>query len=69
MKKRYSVSIPWHCSVVVCVDAQTAEEAKAVALEKVYPSICHQCSDELELGDINLECEPDVCCLDSEEEE
>jgi len=60
MTKKYSVSIPWHCSVVVEVEAENAEEAAEKALNDVNPTLCHQCSDEVELGDCNVDFEPDV---------
>jgi hypothetical protein len=58
--KNYSVSIPWHCSVVVQVAADSREEAEAKALKIASPSLCHQCSHQVNLGDVNLDVEPDV---------
>lgn len=56
---KYLVRTPWHCSFLVEVEAENEKEA----LEKSWnhhPNICHQCSNEIELGDANDSCDPDV---------
>jgi hypothetical protein len=58
--KKWSVSIPWHASVCVRVEADTAEEAIEKAIEIAQPSLCHQCSDEIELGEWNNEVSSDA---------
>lgn len=40
-----------HASVGQTVDADTPEQAANLA--ELHGSLCHQCSDELELGDIH----------------
>lgn len=59
--KLYSVSIPWYSAVVVEVCANDENEAKELALKRTSPSLCHQCACKgIELGDANLDVEPDV---------
>jgi hypothetical protein len=58
--KRYSVVIPWHCSVIVKCEAENEEQAKEIALQKTFPTLCYCCSEEIELGEANLDYDPDV---------
>jgi len=54
----WSVSIPWHASFSVEVEATTRGEAIEKALSDHYPALCHQCtSGGVELGEMNEECE------------
>lgn len=68
--KKYSVSIPYHASVIVEVEATDKQDAVHAAWEKVgAPSLCHQCSDEVEMGEANDDCEPDVIELSGDDSE
>jgi hypothetical protein len=58
--KKYSVSIPWHCCVYVEVEAEDEKEAIEKALKDVYPNLCHQCANEVEMCEQNDDCEIDV---------
>lgn len=49
---KFFVSIPVGCSIGGEVEAETAEQAIEKACSEFYPSICHQCSDSIELGDM-----------------
>ena len=53
--KKYSVSIPWFCSVIVQVEAAHKEEAEEKALREAGPSLCHQCSDNIDMGEWDSE--------------
>lgn len=49
---KWNVTVLVDASVNVEVEADTEEEAKDKALQKApTPNICHQCSDELEVGE------------------
>lgn len=55
---KFNVTGLWDASKHLgVVEAETAEEAKQKALNtdwdgKEYVSLCHQCADELEVGDM-----------------
>lgn len=50
---RYSVMFTVDASVTVDVDAENEEQAKERAWAQVSsPSVCHQCSREVEVGEI-----------------
>ncbi len=49
---KYSVIIPWYCSVTINVEAETKEAALKKAVEQAHPSLCHHCSREIEMGDM-----------------
>jgi hypothetical protein len=57
---KYSVSIPWHCSVFVKVEAENEEQARDKAIEKATPFLCHHCSENIELGEFNDDYDFDV---------
>lgn len=51
--KRYSVIVTVDASVYIEVDAENEDQAKEIAMEKVSsPCLCHQCSREVDIGDI-----------------
>lgn len=53
MSKKYRVLISVDATVSVVVDANSEAEAKEKAMEVAdRPSICHQCSDQVEIGDL-----------------
>ena len=55
---KYSVSIPFHATYHVEVEADSKEQAEEKAIEDAYPSICNYCSrDGLELDEMNHEAE------------
>lgn len=50
---QYRVTFLVDASVSILVDAENEEQAKEKAWEEASsPTLCHQCSDELEVGDI-----------------
>ena len=51
---RFNVTLIWTASRTYEVDAESAEAA-AAAIEHQHgsPSLCHQCSHEVELGDLD----------------
>lgn len=51
MKKFRVMGIGYY-DCIVEVEAETAEEAVDLAAETMYPSLCHQCGDRVQLGDI-----------------
>lgn len=49
---RYMVCVTFDASKTIEVEAKNPEDAKEKAMEEVVrPSICHQCSDEIEIGE------------------
>jgi hypothetical protein len=54
------VIIPWHATVFVEVDAENKKEAEEKALDEAYPSLCHQCSNEIQIDEINDSAEIDI---------
>lgn len=56
---KYLVSIPYHCCFLVKVEAENEEQAIRKS-NTVFPNLCHQCSDEIEIGEANDSYEPDV---------
>ena len=51
--KNYNVSVLVDATVMVRVKAKNPDEAQQIAEERAYvPSLCHCCSERLELGDI-----------------
>lgn len=51
--KSYRVTLTVDATTSVNVEAENEEEAKQKALEMATcPGLCRQCSDELDLGDI-----------------
>lgn len=59
--KTFHVSIPWHCTVFVTVHAEDEYLAKEKALREACASVCCHCSKKVEIGEINLDYEPEVC--------
>jgi len=62
--KTYSVSIPWHCDVLVIVEAESEDEALLKAETSVYPCLCHQCSEDINIGERNTDAEPTIEGMD-----
>lgn len=52
---KYYVSVPVFASAGTAVEATNEEEAIDKAISKLYPSLCHQCAGEVELGDLDYE--------------
>lgn len=50
---KYSVTVIFDASVSVEVEAESADQAIELAMEheRMCPGLCHQCADEIELGD------------------
>ena len=51
--QKYIVSIPIYASCIVKVEAKSKEEAIEKAEQEFYPSLCHQCSHDIELGEFD----------------
>jgi hypothetical protein len=52
-KKKYRVSIPYHATAYVTVEANSEQEAKDIALDECWPSPCCMCSDEFSIDEYN----------------
>lgn len=51
--KKYGVTFIVYSSMTIEVEANSEEEACELAEKKAYePSLCHQCSDELEVDSV-----------------
>ena len=51
--KKWNVSMTVDATINVEVEAESEEEAKRKALETASrPGLCHQCSRELDIGDV-----------------
>jgi hypothetical protein len=48
---KWTVSLYGHASTTVEVEADTAEEAAALAEGEAYVSLCHHCASDVEVGD------------------
>ena len=55
MSKTYRVSIPIGASAFITVEASSKEEAVQLALDRGCPTICCQCSNEVEIGEFYSE--------------
>lgn len=53
MTKEYQVTVCRFASSVATVEASSLEEACDLAYQECSSSLCHQCSGEVELGDID----------------
>ena len=53
--KKWTVSIPLAASATYNIDAETSEEAINKAFELGVPTLCHQCADDVEIGDFVLD--------------
>ena len=51
--KKYIVRIPYFCTFLVEVEADSPAEGEGMAMSKAYPSLCHQCSNEIEIDEMN----------------
>ena len=49
--KKHSVLFSLPASYTIVVEANNEKEARKIANEEAFPSLCHQCSDE-----INVDC-------------
>lgn len=51
--KKYSVSLCYYASAFAEVEAENEEDAiNKAAQEIMYPSLCHHCSSEVEIGEM-----------------
>ena len=50
---KWTVMIPIHASTIVEVEADTKEEAIQKGYEEAAPSLCHQCSHEVQIDCLN----------------
>lgn len=48
---KYTVVLASSSTTVIDVEADTPEEARERACNEAYVSLCHQCSDSVEVGD------------------
>lgn len=63
MSKKYRVFVPLGATAIIEVEADSKEEA----LEKIYaPSVCHQCSHDVEVGELYDEDKAEVYEIDDE---
>jgi hypothetical protein len=58
--KTYSVSIPWHCEVLVKVQAKNKKQALKLAYDKADSQVCCHCSDHIQMSEANDDCKPDI---------
>lgn len=58
MTKKWFVSIPVYASANVYVNADTKEDAIKKAYEEMSTSLCHQCTNDFEIGDADTGIEP-----------
>lgn len=49
---KYRVTFEIYASSTVEVEADSEEQAKQKASKKVWPTLCHECSDEVEISGI-----------------
>lgn len=50
---KFYVTFEVYASTTIEVEADTKEEAEEIAKDAVYaPSLCHQCSRHLDIGDV-----------------
>lgn len=49
---KFAVGLNYDCTEWRQVEADSAEEAEELAYAEAKGSLCHQCSNKLELGDI-----------------
>jgi hypothetical protein len=52
----FSVSVPMFASTIIKIRAESAEEALEIAQQTATaPSVCHQCSSDIEVGEVDCE--------------
>lgn len=62
---KYYVHVPWFATVTVEVTAKNKKEALKKGFEDAYPSLCHQCSREVDLdGGADFDRAEDVSLVD-----
>lgn len=52
MKQKWFVVFNVYASTSMQVEADTEEEARELAEQNVHVSLCHQCSREVDIGDV-----------------
>lgn len=62
--KKYSVMIPFFCDVTVEVEAESIDEARERAVKTARGHLCHQCSQTVTMGDMDLSLEPEIIEMD-----
>lgn len=65
--RKYSVSIPYNCSVIVEVTAKNKQEAVRKAYDNVDDVLCCSCSEHMQI-DGPADEEPDVIDLERQRE-
>ena len=59
--KKYHVAMPFYATAFIKVEAENEEEAIEKAEREIgYPTLCHQCSHDVEMGEPNYEVEADA---------
>ena len=53
--KKYLVRIPWHCAVLINIEAENEVEAIEKAYREAHPNLCHQCSNDIEIDEYNAD--------------
>jgi hypothetical protein len=57
---KWNVWVPYHCTVRVQVEADTEEQARELGELEAYPYLCHQCADDIEMGEANPDFESEA---------
>ncbi len=52
---KFYVSFPVFAHAGMTVEAETQDDAIKIAEDELYPSLCHQCAREIDLGDLDYE--------------
>lgn len=58
--KKYHVIFPLYVTLIYKIEAETKEEAFEKSYKMGPPSLLHQCSDEIEIGEYGLDSDPIV---------
>jgi hypothetical protein len=56
--KKWHVRIPMYADAFYEIEAENEEAAIEKAYERHSPSICHQCSQHIELGEFDVSADP-----------
>ena len=56
--KKWLVSVPLSADAIYKVEAETAEDAINKTYAMGIPTLCWQCSDEVDIGDFSLDGDP-----------
>lgn len=68
MLKKYHVSVPFHCSINVEVEAKSVKDAMEKALDQAWPSLCSQCDGPHEIYEMNDGAFTEACVSEADED-